>query len=80
MHCNGCGTYVPAIAVVGDAPDYESSTAQLCRPCVEDALAAFDCREHEDCAIAPATLGRACAAERYAAPEIRSTTKEESNG
>ena len=39
--CNGCGLYVDAAVSVGEPPDYESSTATLCRPCVEAALALF---------------------------------------
>lgn len=60
LQCGGCSKYVGALVIVGDEPDYESSTAYLCYACVKDAFAAFDCREHADCAAHPETLGRAC--------------------
>lgn len=40
--CTGCGERARAVVQVGEEPEYESSTAILCRPCVEKALALFD--------------------------------------
>lgn len=37
--CHGCGRSVAAVARVGEEPDYESSTARLCRDCLLAALA-----------------------------------------
>jgi hypothetical protein len=36
--CDGCDRYVSAVAVVGETPDYESSTAHICRDCLIAAL------------------------------------------
>jgi hypothetical protein len=36
--CDGCGKKVTAAVRVGDEPDYESSTAALCRGCLREAL------------------------------------------
>lgn len=41
LKCNGCGRDVDAVVQVGDEPDYESSTADLCRSCAEAAAGAF---------------------------------------
>jgi len=40
-NCNGCGKKVRAVVLVGEEPDYESSSAHLCKRCVVAALAAF---------------------------------------
>ena len=37
LTCDECKKDVDAILTVGDAPDYESNTASLCRKCVEKA-------------------------------------------
>ena len=36
--CGVCGECVTAIAQVGEAPDYESSTASLCLACLREAV------------------------------------------
>lgn len=61
LHCDGCDEYVNAVVTLGQEPDYESRTADVCRDCFDAALTLFDCREHEDCRDNPTTLGRACA-------------------
>ena len=40
--CSECDSESAAIVQVGEEPDYESSTAWLCRDCVVKALALFD--------------------------------------
>ena len=40
--CDGCGQEVAEVVKVGQEPDYESSTAELCRACLLEALAALD--------------------------------------
>ena len=35
--CSECGCYKTPVIEVGEEPDYESSTATLCRPCLEKA-------------------------------------------
>lgn len=40
--CGVCGKFAPAIAEIGEESDYRSSTAHVCRPCAEKALALFD--------------------------------------
>lgn len=40
--CNQCWRDVDAIVSVGEEPDYESRTADLCRDCVLLALMAFE--------------------------------------
>ncbi len=37
-YCDGCKGYVSESVCVGQVPDYESSTATLCRACVFDAV------------------------------------------
>ncbi len=39
--CDECKQSSDAIVCVGEEPDYDSSTAWLCRACVEKALAMF---------------------------------------
>ena len=39
--CDGCGALATAVVQVGEAPDYESSTASICLACVEAARAAL---------------------------------------
>ena len=40
IRCHECGASgLPAAVVVGEPPDYESSTATLCRACIVAALA-----------------------------------------
>lgn len=41
MSCNECDAYVDAVVEVGQPPDYESATAQLCAPCMHKAIALF---------------------------------------
>lgn len=36
--CNGCDRAVPVVVQVGQEPDYESSTANLCVDCLRAAL------------------------------------------
>ena len=40
-HCDECGKDVEAVIEVGQEPDYESSTAQLCLTCIYDAYRAM---------------------------------------
>lgn len=42
LECNGCGERVCAVVTVGEEPDYESSTTNLCKACLLAALALFD--------------------------------------
>jgi len=37
LTCSECGQDVDEVVQVGDEPDYESSTAWLCRPCLKSA-------------------------------------------
>lgn len=37
LECHECNRDVDAVVEVGEAPDYESRTAQLCRECAEKA-------------------------------------------
>ncbi len=39
--CDGCGEYVDEAVQVGQEPDCESSTANLCKSCCEKALKLF---------------------------------------
>jgi hypothetical protein len=41
LRCDGCRKYVTEAVTVGEEPDYESSTADLCRDCVAEAAACF---------------------------------------
>jgi hypothetical protein len=41
QRCDGCGQACDRAVLVGQEPDDESATAQLCRSCVLDALALF---------------------------------------
>lgn len=43
--CDGCGNDCTEIVTVGETPDYDSSTASLCRTCAIAAVAAFSRRE-----------------------------------
>jgi hypothetical protein len=36
--CDGCKEKAPALVRVGEEPDYESSTAALCRACLREAM------------------------------------------
>ena len=40
--CSQCGGYSSPVIVVGQVPDYESSTATLCRPCFDEAAACWN--------------------------------------
>ena len=40
--CDACGEVVDRVVTVGEEPDYESSTATLCRTCLVEALAVLD--------------------------------------
>jgi hypothetical protein len=60
LSCDSCGDYVDRIVEIGQEPDYESRTVDICYPCFSKAFALFDCREHADCAAHPETLGREC--------------------
>jgi hypothetical protein len=42
LECNGCGERVRAVVTVGEEPDYESSTTNLCKACLLTALALFE--------------------------------------
>lgn len=37
--CTACGRDVDEAVEVGEPPDYESHTATLCRPCLQEAIA-----------------------------------------
>lgn len=39
--CAQCEKWVEAVVVVGEAPDYDSATAALCRACLEKAVRLF---------------------------------------
>lgn len=39
--CMGCGREVASVVQVGEEPDYESATTDLCRDCLIEALAAL---------------------------------------
>lgn len=41
LECDECGKTVDAVVEVGHEPDYESSTARLCLPCVQTAAKAL---------------------------------------
>lgn len=40
--CNQCGAKNVDVVEVGQEPDYESYTADICKPCLVKALALFD--------------------------------------
>ena len=40
--CSQCGGYNLPVVVVGEVPDYESSTATLCRQCFDKAAACWN--------------------------------------
>jgi hypothetical protein len=40
--CDACGEERERLVRVGEAPDYDSSTATLCRECLVEALTALD--------------------------------------
>lgn len=42
LSCDHCKQEVDAIVTVGEIPDYESSTACICKECARKALEAFD--------------------------------------
>lgn len=41
QQCNECKDYFPVVVQIGDEPDFESSTAVVCRECLARALAAI---------------------------------------
>jgi hypothetical protein len=41
VKCDNCGK-VASVVTVGQEPDYESSTANVCQDCLRNALAKFD--------------------------------------
>lgn len=41
LKCDECGEYVDALIQVGEEPDYESSTASLCKSCIRKAAELF---------------------------------------
>lgn len=43
LECNECGEDVQAVVEVGQPPDYESSTAQICGPCLKKASKLIRC-------------------------------------
>ena len=42
VECDQCGERVPAAVTVGQQPDYETSTATICEPCLRRALALLE--------------------------------------
>lgn len=36
--CNDCGKYVEAVVQLGQEPDYDSATANICFPCLKKAV------------------------------------------
>lgn len=36
--CDECGTYADPLVQLGQEPDYDSSTATICVPCIQKAL------------------------------------------
>lgn len=42
--CNECGETVGRVVEIGQPPDYESATAQICEGCIRKALALFQQR------------------------------------
>lgn len=42
VECDQCGERVPVAVTVGQPPDYESSTATICEPCLRRALALLE--------------------------------------
>lgn len=38
LKCNECKKYVDTVIQLGDEPDYESSTAMVCIPCLKVAI------------------------------------------
>lgn len=38
IYCDECGNKVPVVIEIGDAPDYGSSTANVCLTCLEEAI------------------------------------------
>lgn len=41
MKCDECGRKVEAFVTLGEEPDYESSTASICKECLTKALSLF---------------------------------------
>ena len=42
VECDQCGKCVPVAVTVGQPPDYETSTATICEPCLRRALALLE--------------------------------------
>jgi len=42
LTCHECGKDTDTVITVGQEPDYESHTASLCRPCVDQLLSKFE--------------------------------------
>lgn len=42
VECDQCGKRVPVAVTVGQPPDYETSTATICEPCLRRALALLE--------------------------------------
>ena len=42
VECDQCGKRVPVAVTVGQQPDYETSTATICEPCLRRALALLE--------------------------------------
>uniref|UniRef100_A0A6M3LMC0 Uncharacterized protein n=1 Tax=viral metagenome TaxID=1070528 RepID=A0A6M3LMC0_9ZZZZ len=41
LQCNECGNLFTEVVMLGEKPDYESSTATVCKSCIQQALRLF---------------------------------------
>jgi len=48
LRCDECEQEVDAVVEVGEEPTYESSTARLCKGCLQKAVALWPKRKHVD--------------------------------
>lgn len=49
VYCDECGAKPEAVVELGDEPDYGSSTARVCLPCIQKAVALLAAPEKPAC-------------------------------